>query len=153
MELKNFIEKNKIIVIAFLLMGVAALASRCSQTQVTDSAPEVKLESIDTMIPRGFILVPLELENLDHVSSLIGDSGVVDLYTGGNEKRRLIASRVKIIQAPYNSQVYAALIRESEGITLQNYPGPFRATVQNPKQMGSMVRKENRSNFSITYQR
>ncbi len=154
MNIKNFIEKNKWLLMAFFGFGILALvASSNNSAQNPSEVPQV--DSVDTMIPKGYILVPLELENIEQIGSLIGNSGVVDLYTGGTEtkKRRLVASRVKVIQAPFNPQVYAALIPESEGSVIQNYLGPFRAVVQNPKQSGSSVQREIKNNFSIVYQR
>lgn len=154
MNIKLFIEKNKWLLIAFFGFGILAMVvSGRSPAPQTSEVPRV--DSVDTMIPKGFILVPLELENIEQIGSLIGNSGVVDLYTGGFEtkQRRLVASRVKVIQAPFNPQVYAALIPESEGSVIQNYLGPFRAVVQNPKQNGGSVHREIKNNFSIVYQR
>src|SRR5437870_3321120 len=111
MLIKDFIEKNKWLLVAFaglgLLAGLNNWHSRPPDPSKNDASPAAT-ESVDTMIPKGYILVPLELENIEQVSSLIGNSGVVDLYTGGteNKKRRLVASRVKVIQAPLNPQVY-----------------------------------------------
>lgn len=154
MNIKNFIEKNKWLLVAFFGFGLLAIL-----TSSRNSAPQPqevpRVESVDTMIPKGFILVPLELENIEQIGSLIGNSGVVDLYTGGaqTKSRKLVASRVKVIQAPLNPQVYAALIPESEGSVIQNYLGPFRAVVQNPGQNGSSIQREAKNNFSIVYQR
>lgn len=154
MNTKSFIEKNKWLLMAFFSFGLLAMvvSSHHSAPQALET-PSV--DSVDTMIPKGYILVPLELENIEQIGSLIGNSGVVDLYTGGAEtkQRRLVASRVKVIQAPFNPQVYAALIPEGEGSVIQNYLGPFRAVVQNPKQSGSSVHREVKNNFSIVYQR
>ena len=154
MNLKSFIEKNKWLLVAFLGLGVLSILMQF-RTVPQNSPKAEHIETVDTMIPRGSILVPLELENIEQIGSLIGNSGVVDLYTGGSEskKRRLIASRVKVIQAPFNPQVYAALIPENEGSVIQNYLGPFRAVVQNPLQNGSSIRRETKNNFSIVYQR
>lgn len=154
MKIKDFIEKNKWILMAFFGFGILALCSQF-RSPVAETSVVAPRESVDTMIPKGYILVPLELENIEQIGSLIGNSGVVDLYTGGTEvkKRKLVASRVKVIQAPFNPQVYAALIPESEGSVIQNYLGPFRAVVQNPGQNGSSVHRESKSNFSIVYQR
>jgi hypothetical protein len=155
MEIKVFFEKNKIFVGAFLAMGFAALLGTILNSEPEPQAAPQTMESVDTMIPKGHILIPLELENLEQISSLIGSSGVVDLYTGGTEtkRRKLIASRIKIIQAPFNPQVYAALIHEDEGVAIQNYFGPFRATVQNPKQAGGRVTQVQTKKLSITYQK
>jgi hypothetical protein len=156
MDLKSFIEKNKPFVIAFFAMGIVVLGIQFFKTSEPETSQKSEpSESVDTMIPPGYVLIPLELENLEQVSSLIGNSGVVDLYTGASDqkKRKLVASRVKVIQAPYNPQVYAALVREVEGALIQNYIGPLRAAVQNPKQEGAKVARSLPSRFSITYQR
>ncbi len=154
MDIKKFLEKNRIYGLAFILMGAVAFLSSFSKGEPPKEEAQA-IDSVDTMIPKGHILVPLDLENLDQISSLIGSSGVVDLYTGGPEikRRRLVASRIKIVQAPFNSQVYAALIKESEADAIQNYLGPFRAAVQNPKQQGSRINPGPSKRVSIFYQR
>ena len=155
MNIKPYIEKNKWLLIAFIGFGIlAALMSLRNSTPPPTSLGPAP-DSVDTMIPKGYVLVPLELENIEQIGSLIGNSGVVDLYTSSLEskKRKLIASRVKVIQAPFNPQVYAALIPESEGAIIQNYLGPFRAVVQNPKQDGSSIHREIKNHPSIVYQR
>jgi hypothetical protein len=154
MEIKKFFEKNKLYCLAFIIMGVVAFLSSLSNGEIPKEEPQA-IDSVDTMIPKGHILIPLELENLEQISSLIGSSGVVDLYTAGPEvkRRRLVASRIKIVQAPFNSQVYAALIREFEADAIQNYLGPFRAAVHNPKQQGSRINQSSSKRISIFYQR
>ncbi len=154
MQFKDFIEKNKWLLIAFFIFGFFAVLVQFRKAPPESLNPS-HVDSVDTMIPKGYILVPLDLENIEQISSLIGNSGVVDLYTGGKETktRRMVASRIKVIQAPFNPQVYAALIPENEGSAIQNYLGAFRAVVQNPQQNGSSIRREAKNNFSIVYQR
>lgn len=152
MRIKKFILENKYLSLAFVSMGILSLVIQFWPSPAPPLRPPP--DSVDTLIPQGYILVPLELENIEQLGSLIGNSAVVDLYTGGEVKsRKLIASRVKIIQAPFNPQVYAALVKESEGSAIQNYLGPFRAVIQNPHQKGAKVSQQTKKNFSITYQR
>jgi len=88
--------------------------------------------SIDTYIPKGFVLVPLDLSNIESLNSFIGDAGVVDLYKSKNgEKGKKIATRVKIIRAPLNPQLFAALVPENKSSDLLNYNEAFFAVVQN----------------------
>lgn len=151
MKTVDIIKKNKWFLLGFLGLGLISILNNFESKK---GPPPVR-DSIDTLIPAGYILVPLELENLEQVSSLIGNSGVIDLYTGGpGTQRRRIASRVKVIQAPYNPNVFAALVREQEGLIIQNYLGAFRAVVQNPEgQSGGVSPIQTKKTLSIIYQK
>lgn len=91
--------------------------------------------SADTYIPDGFVLVPIELQNADSLSSLIGSYAVVDLFNGTRSQK--VGKRLKLLRAPLNPQQFAVLVPEAEVSNLLANPGPFWAAIQNPQQSKS----------------
>ena len=86
--------------------------------------------SADTYIPEGFVLVPIEIQNSESLSSLIGDFAVVDLFKGPHSQR--VGRRLKMLRAPLNPQQFAVLVPEAEVSTLLQTAGPFWVAIQNP---------------------
>ena len=91
--------------------------------------------STDTVIPSGYVLVPIEVQNIDSLSSLVGSYGVVDLFTTNQFKQKSgqrVGRRLKLLRAPLNPQSFAVLVPENEATTILSATGPFFAVVQNP---------------------
>ncbi|UOF00961.1 hypothetical protein [Bdellovibrio reynosensis] len=145
-KLFQFVKKN-LLVIAFIVMGIASWIASSNQT------PENQVEttfhnqptprSVDTYIPKGLALITIDIANAEGLSSLIGDQGgVVDLYLATTEKQKgglKVAEKVKLMRAPLNPDLFAVLIKASEGPKLLSYQGPFIAVVQNPNEKGSLL--------------
>ncbi|MBC7741965.1 MAG: hypothetical protein H7061_07200 [Bdellovibrionaceae bacterium] len=130
-KLKTHINaKNKPLIIAFLLFVVAFIAINFGAEKGPLSKDKIYA---DTMIPKGLVLLPIELANADTVSGLIDQFGVIDLYAGqgsaGGSKK--IAAKVKILRAPLNPQQYAVLVPENLSKEIMHSVGPFYAVVQN----------------------
>lgn len=86
----------------------------------------------DTLIPKGHVLVPIELANLNAVAGLINQFGVIDLYGGNNQEDSVqIATRIKILRAPLNPNQYAVLVNEELSKHIMRFKGPFWASIQN----------------------
>ncbi|MDG0815457.1 hypothetical protein [Bdellovibrio svalbardensis] len=147
---------TKIYLAAFLLLGVISMMMSLQKKEENPApqAPDVP-NSVDTFIPRGFVLVPIELANAESLSSLVGDlGGVVDLYLPGAEKKRnvKVAARIKLLRAPLNPNQYAVLIKESDSSRLLSVTGPFIAVVQNPDSKGTEIAESKKSSVRIDYQ-
>ena len=96
--------------------------------------------SWDTVIPTGYVLVPIEVANLESVDSLLGDKAVVDIYTiqaDGKKSRRALARKVKVIRAPQNPSVMAVLTPEAHAADILTEQGPFFIAIQNPNEQSS----------------
>lgn len=95
--------------------------------------PEERLLTVDTLIPNGYALVPIELENISAIASLIESYGVVDIYLGKNssQKSKKILQKVKILRAPNNPSAYSVLLPDHLSSDLLKYEGPFFAVIQN----------------------
>ncbi|KHD89259.1 MAG: hypothetical protein OM95_04780 [Bdellovibrio sp. ArHS] len=140
---------------AFVVLGLISYFATASTPEPKDSfIPAPK--SVDTFIPRGFSLVPIEIANAESLASLIGDvGGVVDLYLASSERQKgglRVGSKLKLLRAPLNPQQYAVLIRDSESPRLLSYAGPFIAVVQNPEETGAQLTSSGPAKIRVEYQ-
>lgn len=124
-------QKNRPLLIAFVIFFSAFIMLGKNQNE-NSKAPAEKIYA-DTLIPKGFVLIPIELSNAETISSLIDQFGVIDLYAGAPNDRgsKKIASRIKILRAPLNPQQYAVLVPEHLSNSIMQVAGTFWAVVQN----------------------
>ncbi|MCC7405829.1 MAG: hypothetical protein IT288_15625 [Bdellovibrionales bacterium] len=110
------------------------------QSSTRDSSPPADPLSVDTLIPNGSVLVPIEVENSDSLDSILGSKGIVDLHRPAREPgglNRVVARRVPILRAPLNPHQLAVLVPESQASNLTKESGAFWVTVQNPNRVGT----------------
>ena len=124
--------QNKILTMALMIfIGVYFVVEHLRPEQT----PASKAEPVyaDTIIPRGHVLVPIEIANIQTVAGLIDQVGVIDLYAGSNNQQNSfqIATRIKVLRAPLNPNQYAVLVTEAMSKEIMKYKGPFWAVVQN----------------------
>lgn len=135
-KLKQSIHNHKYFVFMFLLFIFVYIYTSIGKLK-TDQPTETL--SVDTLIPAGYTLVPIELENINAISSLIDGFGVVDIYVGkaqsGSSKKLL--QKVKILRAPNNPQAYSILVPDRLSAVLFKYEGPFYAVIQNKAESSS----------------
>lgn len=144
----KIIKENQML-FAFILLGFFSVLISL-QNSSDPIKKESNYESVDTFIPKGFVLIPLELQNADSLSPIIGEmGGVVDLYTIQTESHKgglKIGSRLKILKAPLNPHQYAVLVPEQKSHQVLAFTGPFMAVIQNPEEKGSEITShQNRS--------
>src|SRR5688572_13064534 len=100
-----------LVVISGLLAAIAELIGGTTQNEQREiSAP-------DTVIPPGYVLVPIEVQNHEAMDSILGSYGVVDLFAqdaDGTGRSKKVAERVKILRAPLNPNHFAVLAPEEE---------------------------------------
>lgn len=144
--------QNKLLALSFLIFTAFSLLYSFLKTpEATASAPQ-KVYA-DTYIPKGFVLVPIELENFDSVSALIDQFGVIDLYAGAPQATGSvkIASRVKMLRAPLNPQLFAVLVPEKDSTAIMKRQGPFWAVVQNRDSYAEPTETRTQHNVQIEY--
>ncbi|WP_413558683.1 hypothetical protein [Bdellovibrio sp. HCB209] len=145
----------KLLMAGFVVLGCISYFNSNAKPVPAPTAEELPPESVDTFIPQGLVLIPLELSNSESLASIIGNmGGVVDLYLTSQEGRKggyLVASRVKLVRAPRNPDQFAVLVKESEGQKILKQNGPFVAVVQNPEVRGSKVVQERKNSVQIEY--
>jgi hypothetical protein len=146
--------EHKLLLAGFIVLGVIAFLNSKPATPppaTTESGPE----SLDTFIPRGLTLIPLEISNAEALGSIVGNmGGVVDLFLAPSETRKggiRVASRVKLVRAPRNPDQFAILVKESEGEKILQQSGPFIAVVQNPEVRGGKLANEKQNTVRIEY--
>lgn len=137
------LKENKKILIVFIGMGIVCLTSFLMQNQAASPISDADAinKSIDTFIPQGHVLVPIQLVNAESLQNIVGRlGGVVDLYLPMQNKKSIkIANRVKLLKAPLNPEEFAVLVRETESAQILSYSGPFIAVIQNPNEKKSQV--------------
>lgn len=117
--------------------GFAILAIVLIWASQPTSKPPIEAgdpETAETFIPKGHLLIPIELKNAERLDGLLGAHGIVDLYQAGTEinpSARLVGRRFRLIRAPLNPQSFAVLIRDAEADRLASFPGPFVASLRN----------------------
>ncbi|MBY0554681.1 hypothetical protein K2P97_09135 [bacterium] len=120
--------QNKILAGSFIVFLILyfTLNNRTNKKTATETI------YADTLIPKGYVLVPIELANLNAVAGLINQFGVIDLYGGDTEQNSVqIATRIKILRAPLNPNQYAVLVTENLSKQIMKFKGPFWASIQN----------------------
>lgn len=153
---KFFLNKqNRVISVIFLALGCISLVMQIPSKPQTLHSEETP-ESADTYIPEGMVLIPIEIQNKEALSSIMSQFGIIDLYLpsfGENIKSRKIATGVKIMRAPLNPEVYAVLVREDQASNITEFAGPFIATIQSPhKKQTQFTKRKSQQKIEIIYE-
>lgn len=157
-KLKSIVEKNMQMTF-FLIAGCFFILTQACQEKAQPDKMPIQTEdvspAIDTFIPRGYTLIPIEIENKEQLSSLIDEKGIVHLYAyGDNSQKRssLVAKNVRLVRAPKNPEVFAVLIKETQINQVMSHKGPFRAVIQNVDQTDQEIISTSSSRVQIEYQ-
>lgn len=146
-KIKNLLTSNKLILSALLFAFVISILSELKKNWNNKKINnhQQKQLNADTYIPEGFVLVPIEIKNIESLDALIGSHGVVDLfsyYEDPNIKPKKIANNIKIIRAPLDKNQFAVLSPEDEATKLIKYKGLFYVVIQNPKKQKTKFYKK-----------
>lgn len=148
-------KQNKIITLVFLFLGLISLLIQF-QSKSSQQEQEELPTSADTYIPEGMVLIPIEIQNKEALSSIMSQFGIIDLYLpsfGETIKSKKIATGVKIMRAPLNPDVYAVLVREDQASHITEFSGPFIATIQSPhKKQTQFSKKQSQQKIEIIYE-
>lgn len=140
-QIFSFLESKKALVACIVLAGALTLLVGNGKK----NEDKVRIDrSVDTFIPAGFVLVPIEVQNFESLDSILGPHGVVDLFLpsqAGSGKGSRVANRVRIMRAPLNPSQFAVLVREDQSEQLVRSEAPFFVVVQNSKQPGTGIVK------------
>lgn len=148
--LKVRLDQNKKIFLFFLLGLIMIFTITIFENKPNSSNSKFYLDSI---IPEGHVLVPIQLINADSLALIIGRNGVVDLFqTENGRKTKKIASKVKIVQATDELNSFAVLLKEQQSQKILNYETPFFAVVQNPSAKSKEIFQNGKTQIVINYQ-
>jgi hypothetical protein len=95
---------------------------------------------VTTMIPKGFVLVPIEVQNYEALDSILGRFGIVDLFqapTHEGSTQHLVARNVRILRAPQNPTHFAVLVMEEKVGEILRGGGLFTVIVKRPAEDGT----------------
>ena len=150
MKIFKLSQNNKVLLLSFLILIAAYFLF--SPNNANPNKPE-KIYA-DTMIPKGQVLIPIELANAESVSALMDQYGVVDLYSASANTVGAIrlASKVKILRAPLNPNQYAVLVPENLSKHIMSLSGPFWAVVQNRDTKQTEFKETPPNSVRIEYQ-
>jgi len=105
--------------------------SRSESTDVSVKVADESMHSPDTFIPAGFVLVPIEIQNLQNVDSMIGNYGIVDIYNG--KKNEPILRSARIIRSPLDPGQFAVMVSDRDApVLIAETHEPLRIVLQNP---------------------
>jgi hypothetical protein len=142
-SLRKFIPEkiDKALVSAFIALGLLALFLNWRAKPTADaSVPEsAEPAQVDTMIPAGYLLIPIQLTNGESLASLSGPYALVDLFSVSEKGKKgfKVASAVKLVKAPLNNEQFAVLMKEEDSSKLVKMDGPFFAALKNPKDLAA----------------
>ena len=136
----------------FIIVIFLLIFSLISKILPLLSEPESKTLSLDRLVPKGFVLMPIEISNGQDIKNMIGSYGVVDLYaysktTGLPET--LVANALKVLPPSTEEGGFTALVPEKSAIHLFDYTTAFYAVVQNPQKTGSKIYKKQKKKSLI----
>lgn len=147
---------RKVLLSAALLSLIPVCGSLFFSSEPPPSASRARAAQVDTMIPKGFVLVPIEVQNYESLDSILGQFGIVDLLIpagGDGQPNRLVARNVRILRAPQNPTHFAVLIRESEVPQILQQGGLFTVIVKRPEQGGTeIVKAQAKKRRKIVYE-
>lgn len=110
------------------------------ETPMAPGHAETPAAAVDTFIPRGFVLVPIEIQNYEALDSILGRFANVDLFQGsgpGGPPPRLVARNVRLLRAPQNPAHFAVLIAESEVDKVLRDGSLFTVIIKRPNAGGT----------------
>lgn len=141
--MKNLIEycrptykkhRATILVAAFLALGLLSAWTSAPATAPTEAARPP--EDVSTFIPRGYLLIPIELKNADQLDGLLGPFGFVDLFedpTLPGARSKLVGRRLRLLRAPNSPRTFAVLVRDNEAERFLSFRGKLIASVRPPE--------------------
>ena len=146
----HFDQKNKIIF--FFIIGLLLVGYTHIKSNPTDSNED--RFQIDTIIPDGYVLIPIKVLNATAIASAIGLHGVANIYsTVAGEKSKLLFSKAKIIKSINNDEAaFSVLVKESKAHLLSNSEDPFFAAIQNPRARAEETETASTPKIRIIYQ-
>lgn len=142
--LQNSDKGFRALIITCGALGLTAFLSQL-QPQEKEAVIAKPMESIDTYIPADKGLYTIEVENYESLDQIIGQFGVVDLYSVplSREKRaKLVIRKVKIVRTAKSPRHFNVLLEEDQVGVFAGHIGTFTALVRNPKVVGTKIVKE-----------
>lgn len=126
--------KTKTAVATFLCVAIALALFLDLRSSWRSEEVQEEVQEIDTIIPKGFVLVPIEIQNREPLEALVQNFAVVDLHTLSNTAERvgeIVATRVRLLRAKQNPREFAVLIPEQSAKDVLRHQGKFWVVLKN----------------------
>lgn len=136
---KRFSSSGSAMLLGLFLLLISAFIF-LSPERRSEAATTEEEFSADIVIPMGYVLIPIEIQNQQSLDSILGARGIVDLFLPASDARKkpvLIAEKVKLLRAPLNPNQFAVLIQEEQSSQLLQSSDPYVVLVHNPKRRGT----------------
>jgi hypothetical protein len=137
------------------LIGFILIAALLSSFISSPSSSEKNLPSNDdltTYIPKGYRLVPINVENYKNLDQILGNYGIVDIYLrkykGDKVESLQIASAVRAVRGTETSEAIGLILPKEEVKRILNFSGPFYLSLSNEKQEGTLFVKSEPSKLT-----
>ena len=136
----------------FIIVTFLLIFSLISKFFPLFSNSESKAGSLDHLVPKGFVLMPLEISNAQDIKNIIGSYGVVDLYAYSKETglpETLVANVLKVLPPSTEEGAFTALVPEKSAIHLFDYTEGFYAIIQNVAKTKTKIYKKQKNKSLI----
>ncbi len=124
----------------FVLTAMVFMAHLLLNTSAPLNAPQ----TLETLIPEGFQLIPIEVSNIESLDPVFGQFGFVDLYAASAHSptpSARVSQAVKLVRAPLNPRQFAVLVRSDLARTIVQHGPTYFVVVQNHKNPGIVLEK------------
>lgn len=131
-------------VILIGLIVILSLGSYLFQSFQKKEEP-VQIKSLDSLVPKGFVLMPIEIVNRQDIMNIITSFGVVDLYSYSKQTELptvQVAKSVKVIAPKLEDSSFVILVPEQKVSLLFEHSPPFYAVIQNPEKKDTKIYKK-----------
>ena len=124
-----------------ILILISSLIAHNLKTESDAQSPVEQL--VDTYIPQGYVLIPIEIQNSKNLDSIIGNKAVIDLYGKGSteKKTRRIGTALRLLRSPYKASEVSILVPETEVSRILGEDRLYWVAIHNPKKLGTKIDK------------
>lgn len=143
MRLTDFLKKfyqsplDRGLLLLIPLLALLISFQSCRSNSKDEAPQSDSLASPDELIPAGFVLIPVQLENHQSIDSVAGSQSIVNLYrtkAGKPDAGVLMGRNLRMIRAPLNPQQFAVLVPETQVHRFISQQGQLHAVLQNSTQ-------------------
>jgi hypothetical protein len=155
MKLTELVKNRKSIIYLLVASGVMAAIWDYSKQDLIEKHVQEEMPSADTYVPDGFVLVPIEVQNIESLDAILGNYGVVDLFhpsVDPNGHAKLLARQVKILRAPLDPKKFAVLVPTEQSQALVKIDAPLFVTIHNPKRSQTAFIKDKKAKSRVLYE-
>lgn len=138
-KIKSLSEEKKVFIYASLIiLSFLTIIEFNVQTPQSSENPS----EIDTFIPKGFVLIPIQILNIKEIDSILGQFAIVNVYRKEKNRTKLIAQKVRLLRSPKNPNVFAVLTPEKNSSLFLSSDPDFFIALHNKSANGTEFEKK-----------